>query len=100
MTTSLSIVVVRYGHGLAPVCAARHSCRARSHPDPDVLAVLRQTYLLEVVPPAALESLIPLAVPRGYERDAHVYSVGDAATHLPVVATGQLKHSIPTPDGD
>lgn len=72
----------------------------RSHPDPDVLAVLRQTYLLEVVPPAALESLIPFAVPRGYERDAHVYSVGDAATHLPVVAVGKLKHSIPTPDGD
>ena len=72
----------------------------RSRPKPDLPAVLRQTYLLEVVPPAALESLLPFSVSRRYERGEHVYSVGDAATHLPVVAEGKLKQSVPTPDGD
>ena len=96
----MPIVVVRYPHGLARYCAARHACRVRSLPDPDVLAVMRRTYLLEVVPPAALESLIPFSVPRSYQRGEHVYSVGDVATHLPVVAEGRLKHSIPTQDGD
>lgn len=72
----------------------------RSHSGSDLLLSLRRTYLFEVVPPSALESLLPFSVYRHYGRGEHVYSVGDPATHLPVVAEGKLKQSMPTPDGD
>lgn len=66
----------------------------------DVHSVLLNTYLFEVVSPAALESLVAHAIPRRYERGEHVFRIGEAARFLHVVAEGKLKESMPTPDGD
>ena len=87
--------------GLCPAgpCRASQVSDVMTHTRVDVLAALGRTYLFEVVPPAGLEALLPFAIPRRYVRGEHVYSVGDAATHLPVVAEGTLKHLLPTEDG-
>lgn len=71
-----------------------------SRPSVDVATVLLNTYLFEVVPPAALESLLGHARARRCDRGEHVFRVGEAATHLHVVAKGRLKLSMTTPDGD
>ncbi len=71
-----------------------------SRSDVDVLPVLLDTYLFELVSPASLEALVPRAAARRYEREEHVFTIGEPATHLHIVAEGRLKLSMPTPDGD
>lgn len=71
-----------------------------SRSDLDVLPVLLDTYLFELVSPASLEALLPQAAADRYEREERVFTIGEPATHLHVVAEGRLKLSMPTPDGD
>lgn len=71
-----------------------------SRSDLDVLPVLLDTYLFELVSPASLEALLPQTAADRYEREEHVFTIGEPATHLHVVAEGRLKLSMPTPDGD
>lgn len=67
--------------------------------DLDVAAVLLDTYLFEVGPAASLEPLVRQARAWSYGRGEHVFSIGDPAICLHVVAEGRLKESMPTADG-
>jgi CRP-like cAMP-binding protein len=65
-----------------------------------VLPALLNTYLFEVVSPADLERLLGHVTARLYDQGEYVFTIGEAATHLHVVAQGKLKESMTTLDGD
>ncbi|MGZ4154262.1 MAG: Crp/Fnr family transcriptional regulator [Actinomycetota bacterium] len=68
--------------------------------DPDRVAVLLSTYLFEDLSPAELEPLARSTTLRRLARGEYVSHVGDPADSLFVVASGQIKDSIVTEDGD
>jgi CRP-like cAMP-binding protein len=69
-------------------------------PDPDRIALLLGTYLFEDLSPAEVEPLARSATIRHAARGEYVHHVGDPADELYLVASGQLKDSIVTEDGD
>ncbi|HXJ64628.1 MAG TPA: Crp/Fnr family transcriptional regulator [Actinomycetota bacterium] len=70
------------------------------NPVEDRVAILLSTYLFEGLPPAALEPLARSSSIRRVVRGEYVFHVGDHADILYVVASGQVKDSIVTEDGD
>lgn len=73
--------------------------RGRSEPV-DLVRVLRQTYLFSDLPPSDLELLAARVTVRELRPSEAVYRVGDRATHLFVVAAGQLKEGLTTEEGE
>lgn len=71
-----------------------------SSPDPDPVALLLGTYLFDDLSPAELEPLARSATFLRAVRGEYLNHVGDPADELYVVASGQLKDSIVTEDGD
>ena len=69
-------------------------------PVEDRVAILLSTYLFEGLAPAALEPLARSSMIRRVARGEYVFRVGDRADLLYVVASGQVKDSIVTEDGD
>jgi CRP/FNR family transcriptional regulator, cyclic AMP receptor protein len=68
--------------------------------EPDRIALLLGAYLFEGLSPAEVESLAREAALRRLERGEYLWHVGDPANELVVIASGQLKDSIVTEDGD
>jgi CRP/FNR family cyclic AMP-dependent transcriptional regulator len=68
--------------------------------DPDRVSLLLDTYLFEDLSPAQVEPLARAALLRRVVRGEYVWHVGDTADALCVVASGQLKDSLVTEDGD
>jgi CRP-like cAMP-binding protein len=68
--------------------------------DPDRVSLLLTTYLFDDLSPAELEPLARSATLRRAARGEYLNHVGDPADELYVVASGQLKDSIVTEDGD
>ena len=68
--------------------------------DLDRAALLLGTYLFEELSPAELEPLARVATIRIAARGEYVCHVGDPADEIYLVASGQLKDSIVTEDGD
>jgi CRP-like cAMP-binding protein len=66
----------------------------------DRVSLLLGTYLFEDLSPAELEPLARAATIRHVARGEYVHHVGDPADELFVVASGQMKDSIVTEDGD
>jgi CRP/FNR family transcriptional regulator len=66
----------------------------------DRVSLLLRTYLFEDLSPAELEPLARAATIRRVERGEYVHHVGDQADELFLVASGQMKDSIVTEDGD
>jgi CRP-like cAMP-binding protein len=69
-------------------------------PEPDRVSLLLGTYLFEDLSPAEVEPLARSATVRHAARGEYLHHVGDPADELYVVASGQLKDSIVTEDGD
>jgi CRP/FNR family transcriptional regulator, cyclic AMP receptor protein len=69
-------------------------------PQLDLASVLLKTYLFEDFSPAELEPLARAATLRTAVRGEYIFHVGDPADAIYVVASGQLKDSIATEDGD
>jgi CRP-like cAMP-binding protein len=69
-------------------------------PDPDRVSLLLGTYLFEDLSPAEVEPLARSAAIRHTVRGEYLHHVGDPADELYLVASGQLKDSIVTEDGD
>lgn len=67
---------------------------------PDRVSLLLGTYLFEDLSPAEIEPLARSATLRRASRGEFLHHVGDPADELYVVASGQLKDSIVTEDGD
>lgn len=68
--------------------------------DPDRVAVLLSTYLFEDLSPAELEPLARSTTLRRLARGEYLMHVGDPADEVYLVASGQLKDSIVTEEGD
>jgi CRP/FNR family transcriptional regulator, cyclic AMP receptor protein len=66
----------------------------------DPVSLLLGTYLFEALSPVELEPLARSATIRHVARGEYVHHVGDPADELYLVASGQLKDSIVTEDGD
>lgn len=71
-----------------------------SSSDPDRVSLLLGTYLFGGLSPAEVEPLARSATIRHTVRGEYIFHVGDSADELYVVASGQLKDSIVTEDGD
>ena len=69
-------------------------------PGLDRVSLLLGTYLFEDLSPAELEPLARAATILYVARGEYVHHVGDPADELFVVASGQMKDSIVTEDGD
>lgn len=66
----------------------------------DRVATLRSSYLFEGLSDRELDDLAARTLVRRYRRGDAVYRVGEPATALFVVASGQLKEELVTADGD
>ncbi len=71
-----------------------------SSSDPDRVSLLLGTYLFGGLSPAEVDPLARSAAIRQTVRGEYIFHVGDPADELFVVASGQLKDSIVTEDGD
>jgi CRP/FNR family cyclic AMP-dependent transcriptional regulator len=71
-----------------------------SSSEPDRVSLLLGTYLFEDLSAAEVEPLARSATLRLTERGEYLHHVGDPADELYLVASGQLKDSIVTEDGD
>jgi len=71
-----------------------------SSPEPDRVSLLLGTYLFEDLSPAEIEPLARSATIRHTVRGEYLHHVGDPADELYLVASGQLKDSIVTEDGE
>jgi CRP/FNR family transcriptional regulator, cyclic AMP receptor protein len=60
---------------------------------------VRGTHFRERVPAPDMRTFMTVCPERPYRRGATIFRAGDPATHLHVVATGQVKLVVPTPDG-
>jgi len=60
---------------------------------------VRGTHFKERVPSADMRTFMTVCPERPYPRGSTIFRAGDPATHLHVVATGQVKLVVPTPDG-
>lgn len=69
-------------------------------PERDRVSLLLGTYLFDDLSPAEIEPLARGATLRRASRGEFLHHVGDPADELYVVASGQLKDSIVTEDGD
>ncbi len=67
---------------------------------PDLVPVLRRSYLFETMDVAALEPLAAVATTRRYVRGEYVIRAGDPANELWVVMTGEVKDSVVSIDGE
>jgi CRP-like cAMP-binding protein len=66
----------------------------------DPVRVLLSTYLFQDLSPAELEPLTRSLDSREYHRGDYVFSAGDPAEFLYVVASGQIKYFMTTAEGD
>jgi CRP/FNR family cyclic AMP-dependent transcriptional regulator len=71
-----------------------------AEPDPDRVALLLSTYLFQDLSPAEIEPLARTTTIRRVVRGEYICHVGDPADAIYVVASGQIKDSIVTEDGD
>ena len=69
-------------------------------PEIDRVALLLDTYLFADLSPAEVEPLARAASVRRVVRGEHIFHVGDPADQIFVVASGELKDSVYTEDGD
>jgi CRP/FNR family transcriptional regulator, cyclic AMP receptor protein len=69
-------------------------------PSVDVRAALARSYLLDELPPEALDPVVPHVRVRRLVRDEPLFHVGDAADELYVVVDGAVKDSVITTDGE
>ena len=88
----------RIGHDPRPARTVHNA--SVSSPEPDRVSLLLGTYLFEELSPAEVEPLARSATIRRAARGEYLNHVGDPADELYVVASGQLKDSIVTQDGD
>jgi CRP-like cAMP-binding protein len=68
--------------------------------EPDRVALLLGTYLIEDLSPAEVEPLARAAAVRRLVRGEFLFHVGDPAVEICVVASGELKDSIVTEEGE
>jgi CRP/FNR family transcriptional regulator, cyclic AMP receptor protein len=66
----------------------------------DPVRVLLSTYVFQDLSPAEVEPLAKTARARDYRRGEYLFHAGDPADYLHVVASGQIKNSMTTKDGD
>src|SRR5579884_2667180 len=66
----------------------------------DLVRLLLNTYLFADLTPVEVEPLAARALVRLYRRGEYVFRVGDPPLTLHVVASGQLKESVVTIDGE
>jgi CRP/FNR family cyclic AMP-dependent transcriptional regulator len=69
-------------------------------PSVDVRAALARSYLLEGLPPEALDPVLPHIRIRRLVRDEALFHAGDAADELYVVVDGAVKDSVITMEGE
>lgn len=79
---------------LRPMCAAPHSCSPQVRRQ-----VLEQVPLFRGLSPVELESIDARMTSLAWSEDQDLYSAGDAAEHLFVLASGRAKAVHATPDG-